>query len=275
MAASPTRRSLTIPTATTWSCTSTSSRPGTREWLTPLGASAAEALPSARKSHWHTPHPGLPRFSAHVSLSRVPYRVYYRIPAIQRDDQASFIEESHALRRLWNRASAGSRVLRGVRRDIESRVRIVRQQCQPPCQILWIVRRRHWLKRLARLASDPPSRISAATSPRAFVGGRYETRELLGEGGKKRVYRAHDTLLDREVAFALIKTDGLDQVGRERVRREARAMGRLGSHPNIVSVLDLGEDQGQPYLVTELMPGGDLTTLLQPLPSIACRSPRF
>jgi class 3 adenylate cyclase len=105
-----------------------------------------------------------------------------------------------------------------------------------------------------------------ASSPRSFANGRYQVRELLGEGSKKRVYRAHDTLLDREVAFALIKIDGLDDAGRERVRREARAMGRLGSHPNIVSVLDLGEEHGQPYLVTELMPGGDLGTLLHGAP---------
>src|SRR5574341_1807961 len=107
---------------------------------------------------------------------------------------------------------------------------------------------------------------SRTTDQPTFSGGRYEIRELLGEGGKKRVYRAHDTLLDRDVAFALIKTEGLDEAGRKRVRREARAMGRLGSHPNIVAVLDLGEEQGQPYLVTELMSGGDLTTTLQQAP---------
>ena len=45
---------------------------------------------------------------------------------------------------------------------------------------------------------------------------------------------AQDTLLDREVAFALIKTEGLDEVSRTRITREAQAMGRLGSHPHIV-----------------------------------------
>ena len=57
---------------------------------------------------------------------------------------------------------------------------------------------------------------------------------FLGEGGKKRVYLAHDELLDRDVAFALIKTEGLDAVGRERIAREAQAMGRLGTHPHVV-----------------------------------------
>ena len=43
-------------------------------------------------------------------------------------------------------------------------------------------------------------------------------------------------LLDRDVVFALIKTEGLDEVGRERIAREAQAMGRLGTHPHVVSV---------------------------------------
>jgi hypothetical protein len=87
--------------------------------------------------------------------------------------------------------------------------------------------------------------------------------KFLGEGGKKRVYLAHDTLLDRDVAFALIKTEGLDEVGRERIRREAQAMGRLGAHPHVVSVFDLGETDGQPFIVTELMAGGDVEGLIE------------
>jgi serine/threonine protein kinase len=71
-------------------------------------------------------------------------------------------------------------------------------------------------------------------------------------------------LLDREVAFALIKTEGFDQTSKERISREAQAMGRLGVHPNIVAVLDLGqEDDGSPYMVTELMGGGDIEALLE------------
>lgn len=44
--------------------------------------------------------------------------------------------------------------------------------------------------------------------PGSFVNGRYTVTRFLGEGGKKRVYLAHDTLLDRDIAFALIKTEG-------------------------------------------------------------------
>src|SRR5213075_3056077 len=95
-----------------------------------------------------------------------------------------------------------------------------------------------------------------------FANGRYAARKFLGEGGKKVVYLAHDTLLDRDVAFALIKTDGLDDVGSERVRREAQAMGQLGAHLHVVSVFDLGEEDGQPFIVTELMGGGDVDGLI-------------
>ena len=83
------------------------------------------------------------------------------------------------------------------------------------------------------------------------------------EGGKKRVYLAQDTLLDREVAFALIKTEGLDEVSRTRITREAQAMGRLGSHPHIVTVFDLGQEADQPYMVTELMGGGDVEGVIE------------
>jgi hypothetical protein len=103
--------------------------------------------------------------------------------------------------------------------------------------------------------------------PRSFANGRYEVKGFLGEGGKKRVYLAHDTLLDREVAFALIRTEGLDDMSRARIVREAQAMGRLGNHPHIVTVFDLGEDQGQPYMVTELMEGGDVEALIEKLPN--------
>ena len=92
--------------------------------------------------------------------------------------------------------------------------------------------------------------------PTSFANGRYQVKKFLGEGGKKKVYLAQDTRLDREVAFALIKTEGLDEVSRTRITREAQAIGRLGSHPHIVTVFDLGQEGDQPYMVTGLM--GDL-----------------
>jgi len=65
------------------------------------------------------------------------------------------------------------------------------------------------------------------------------------------------------VAFALIKTEGLDEVSRTRITREAQDMGRLGSHPHIVTVFDLGDHEGQPYMVTELMGCGDVTGVIE------------
>jgi len=56
-----------------------------------------------------------------------------------------------------------------------------------------------------------PSPVPTPDQPTSFANGRYQVKKFLGEGGKKKVYLAHDTLLDREVAFALIKTDGLDE----------------------------------------------------------------
>ena len=69
----------------------------------------------------------------------------------------------------------------------------------------------------------------AVAAPRTLANGRFELIRLLGEGGKKRVHLARDTHLEREVALALIKTEGLDAAGRTRVLREAQAMGRLGA----------------------------------------------
>ena len=83
---------------------------------------------------------------------------------------------------------------------------------------------------------EPPR---TAPEPSSFANNRYQVQKFLGEGGKKKVYLAHDTTLDREVAFALIKTEGLDDTSRTRIQREAQAMGRLGSHPHIVALFDL------------------------------------
>jgi tetratricopeptide (TPR) repeat protein len=110
--------------------------------------------------------------------------------------------------------------------------------------------------------------------PTSFANGRYQVEKFLGEGGKKRVYLAHDTVLDRDVAFALIKTEGLDEAASQRVSREARAMGRLGDHPHIMPIHDLGQEPstgsgqggGQPYMVLPLMGGGDVESLIEKAP---------
>ena len=108
-----------------------------------------------------------------------------------------------------------------------------------------------------------PTASSRSVEPTSFGGGRYVVKKFLGEGGKKKVYLAHDTKLDRDIAFALIKTEGLDAAGRTRITHEAMAMGRLGGHPHIVTVLDIGDEGDQPYLVAELMGGGDVEGLIE------------
>jgi hypothetical protein len=116
-------------------------------------------------------------------------------------------------------------------------------------------------------ASEAPSTLSpTAAQPDSFANGRYVVRRFLGEGGKKKVYLAHDSRLDRDVAFALIKTEGLDAAARERITREAQAMGRLGSHPNIVTVYDIGDESGQPFLVLPVLEGGDVEGLIEKAP---------
>jgi class 3 adenylate cyclase/tetratricopeptide (TPR) repeat protein len=99
-------------------------------------------------------------------------------------------------------------------------------------------------------------------TPSTFASDRYRILRPLGEGAKKRVYLARDSRLDRDVALALIKVEGLDEAGRARVRREAQAMGRLGDHPSIVTVFDTGDEDGQPFIVSEFMSRGDLETRL-------------
>jgi tetratricopeptide (TPR) repeat protein len=108
--------------------------------------------------------------------------------------------------------------------------------------------------------------LPSTPTPTSFSAGRYQVQKFLGEGGKKKVYLAHDTVLDRDVAFALIKTEKLDQASRQRISREAKAMGKLGDHPNIVGIFDMGEENGQPYVVLPLMPGGDVEGLIEKAP---------
>ena len=119
---------------------------------------------------------------------------------------------------------------------------------------------------LTKQVAEPTPAIALACGgpdPTSFTDGRYQVKKLLGEGGKKRVYMAHDVLLDRDVAFALISTEGLDVDSRARIEREAQAMGRLGSHQHIVTVFDYGQHEGGPYIVSELMPGGDVQRFIE------------
>jgi serine/threonine-protein kinase len=94
------------------------------------------------------------------------------------------------------------------------------------------------------------------------IADRYELEELCGSGGMSSVYRARDTLLERNVALKILHehyTDDQEYV--ERFRREARAVAQL-SHPNLVTVIDRGEDEGRQFIVFEYVPGENLKELL-------------
>jgi tetratricopeptide (TPR) repeat protein len=116
------------------------------------------------------------------------------------------------------------------------------------------------------LIEPAPETPSPSVMPTSFANGRYQVKKFLGEGGKKKVYLTHDKVLDRDVAFALVKTEKLDDATRKRVSREAQVMGRLGDHPNIVAIYDMGEQEGQPYIVIPVMPGGDVESLIEKAP---------
>jgi serine/threonine protein kinase len=90
------------------------------------------------------------------------------------------------------------------------------------------------------------------------LGGRYRVEALLATGGMGEVWAARDLLLNRAVAVKVLG-GALAGDGRaaERLRREARAAARL-EHPSIARVLDLGEQDGRPYLVMELLEGESL-----------------
>ncbi len=94
-----------------------------------------------------------------------------------------------------------------------------------------------------------------------LIAGRYELEKLCGSGGMSNVFRAHDRLLERTVALKILHeqyTRDEDYV--ERFRREARAVAQL-AHPNIVTVIDRGEQEGRQFIVFEYIDGENLKEL--------------
>ena len=90
------------------------------------------------------------------------------------------------------------------------------------------------------------------------LNGRYRLEERIAAGGMSTVYRALDETLERQVAVKLMHREVAgDSDHLERFRREARAVAQL-SHPQIVSVIDAGEDDGRPYIVLEYVAGETL-----------------
>src|SRR3954451_8984911 len=110
-------------------------------------------------------------------------------------------------------------------------------------------------------APEPREETLPAEVP-AEIAGRYRVRRFLGQGGRKRVYLSDDTSTGTEVAVALFDTEGVGASIQARARREAEAMRKLGDHPQVVTVLDTGEQDGNPFIVSRYMPGGDVEGLL-------------
>jgi len=98
--------------------------------------------------------------------------------------------------------------------------------------------------------------------------GRYEILERVGQGGMGVLYRAHDPVLDRDVAIKMMLVDLAAEPGaRERFEREARAVAKL-QHRNVVTIHEFGETDGSPYIVMEFLGGHDLEALMRRRPPL-------
>src|SRR5262245_14984348 len=95
-------------------------------------------------------------------------------------------------------------------------------------------------------------------APGTVLRDRYRLDDELGRGGMGVVYRATDLELQRQVAVKILSATSTQIDGRERLLREARATAAL-NHPHIVAVHDVGETDGKPFLVMELVPGPRLS----------------
>ena len=112
----------------------------------------------------------------------------------------------------------------------------------------------------ARPAPGTPSRI-----------GRFEIKQVLGEGQFGFVYLASDAKLDRQVAIKVPQRVGLTDEFRERFLREARAIAKI-HHPNVCPVYEAGQDGDVPFIVMRFVAGGTLADLLK---KEACFVPRL
>ncbi|GAB1388314.1 MAG: hypothetical protein AMXMBFR78_10600 [Rubrivivax sp.] len=123
---------------------------------------------------------------------------------------------------------------------------------------------------LPAAAAGAPRASPAASGPVRQVG-RYQVQERIGRGGMATVFKAHDPSIGRDVAIKFLHAslcEGDDY--RARFLQEARAAGGL-SHPNIVTVHDVGEIEGRPYMAMELLSGISLAEELEATRTIAVR----
>ena len=110
------------------------------------------------------------------------------------------------------------------------------------------------------------SRRAAHQSPQSWIGrriARYQVVELLGMGAMGVVYRAFDTLIERDVAIKILPAElAADRSTRDRFLAEAKAAGRL-TNPHVVALHEIGQQDGTDYIVMELMNAGNLAQTMQ------------
>ena len=107
--------------------------------------------------------------------------------------------------------------------------------------------------------------MTRGSDPPAFIG-RYRVVERISSGGMGVLYLARDPAIDRTVAIKVARVNNVEL--RERFLREARAAGRL-NHPNIVTIFDVGDHAGEPFIAMEYVPGRTLAQIVErnvPLP---------
>ena len=120
---------------------------------------------------------------------------------------------------------------------------------------------------------DASARPAAPFQPGVYFGG-YEILEELGRGGMGVVYKARQLTPERLVALKVIRTDRLEGLSEqerrqwiERFQRKAQLVAGLEQHPNIVTLYEVGDHEGQPYFTMQLVAGGSLAQRLRPPPS--------
>jgi serine/threonine protein kinase len=102
------------------------------------------------------------------------------------------------------------------------------------------------------------------TDENGILPPRYSDPRRIGHGGMGDIYLARDSLLDRQVAIkVLAERQAQDASTRERFTREALAAARLSSEPGTVTIFDVGEWNGRPFIVMEYLSGGSLEQRLR------------
>ncbi len=117
----------------------------------------------------------------------------------------------------------------------------------------------------ARLAGGLQQGVAAAAA-NTWIGrrlGRYEIRSVLGRGGMGIVYKAHDTLIERDVAIKVLPQElSGDEISLQRFLAEAKGAGKL-THPNDVAIYEIGQHEGTYYLVLEFVPCGSIADQME------------